>query len=214
MLKIIRTVLVLLGLFSFAACNKKKETPAPRPGDPTIVVRKDTARLKQEPPPSRSPIINITDSFARKYNIIYIKDTAHTSQRLSEKLAQIYDIRLPKVIADNKLTAAGPRMAWYRSNKSPFSFEAGIPVNKKPAKLPKGVLWKSVGGEKAYIAHFYGPYSSTYVGYEVLSEWLKDNKKKRAGVPYEIYVTNPVGPDGKLMDPYKVQTDIVFPYKP
>lgn len=197
----------------FYACKSKKEAPAPRPGDPTIIVRKDTATLKKEKPPSRSPIINIVDTLAPKYSILYIKDTAHSSERISAKLARIYDITLAKVIADNKLTVTGPKMAWYRSNRSPFSFEAGIPVNKKPSKLPKGVLWKSVGGEPAYIAHFYGPYSSTYVGYEVLSDWLKDHKKTRAATPYEIYVTNPVGPDGKMLDPYKVQTDIVFPYK-
>jgi hypothetical protein len=208
-----KTLLISLITLSFFSCKSKKEVIPPKPGEPTIIVRKDTASLKKETPPSRSPIINIVDTTSPKYDIIYIKDTAHSSQRISEKLAKIYDIRLPKVIADNNLTIAGPRMAWYRSNKSPFSFEAGIPVNKKPGKLPKGVLFKTVGGEPAFIAHFYGPYSHTFVAYEVLTEWLKDHKKTRAALPYEIYVSNPVAPDGKMMDPYRVLTDIVFPYK-
>jgi hypothetical protein len=208
-----KTLSIMLLSAFFLACKEKKVVSPPKPGEPTIIVRKDTARLKKEPAPSRSPIINIVDTIAPKYGIIYIKDTAHSSQRISEKLAKIYDIRLAKVITDHKLTIEGPRMAWYRSNKSPFSFEAGIPVNKKPGKLPKGVLFKTVGGEPAYIAHFYGPYSHTFVAYEVLTEWLKDHKKTRSALPYEIYVTNPVAADGKMMDPYKVLTNIVFPYK-
>jgi effector-binding domain-containing protein len=51
------------------------------------------------------------------------------------------------------------------------------------------------------------------MAYEALTDWLKENKKKTAGLPYEMYVTDPVGKDGKLLDPYRVQTDIIFPHK-
>ena len=51
------------------------------------------------------------------------------------------------------------------------------------------------------------------MGYEALADFVKENKKKRNGVPYEIYITEPIGIDGKAIDPYKVQTDIVYPYQ-
>jgi hypothetical protein len=42
---------------------------------------------------------------------------------------------------------------------------------------------------------------------------MKDNKKMAAGAPFEMYVTDPVDKNGKPVDPYKVQTDIIFPIK-
>lgn len=208
-----RSTVFLLLICSLSACKDKKPKVDPDNPQPAIVVRKDTAALKKEVQPSRSPIINIVDSIAPKYTVIYIKDSAATSERISQKLAKAYGIKLAEVIKKNKLKVTGPPIAWYKSSKAPFYFEAGIPVDKKPAKPGKGIFVKNIGGETALIAHFYGPYSSTFVGYEVLTEWLKDRKKTRSAMPYEIYVTDPMDKDGKMLDPYKVQTDIVFPYK-
>jgi effector-binding domain-containing protein len=203
-------LLLLAGIFT--ACKQKKDATV-KSTEPAILVRKDTANLKKEVQPARPPIINIVDTVSVKYTIIYIKDTAASSQRISEKLAAIYDQKLPAFIAKNNLKVVGPPIAWYKSNKSPFLFEAGFPVDKKPAKPQKGILVKNIGGDSAVIAHFYGPYSSTFMAYEALTDWLKENKKKTAGLPYEMYVTDPVGKDGKLLDPYRVQTDIIFPHK-
>lgn len=194
------------------ACKDEKK-PEIKPDAPKIIVRKDTAKLKKEEQPGRSPIINVADTFAVKYLVLYVKDSAASSERISQKLATAYNVKLADCIKKNNLRSVGPPIAWYKSNKTPFFFEAGIPVDKKPAKLPKGIFVKNIGGEPALVAHFYGPYSSTFVGYEVLTEWLKDRKKKRSALPYEIYVTDPVDENGKMLDPYKVQTDIVFPYK-
>lgn len=206
-------VLALMLISGLLTSCKQKQPSTVKNNEPAIAVRKDTATLKQEVQPSRPPIIHINDTISAKYIIVYIKDTAATSQRISEKLAGIYGTKLPDFVAKNNLKIVGPPIAWYRSNKSPFFFEAGFPVDKKPVKLAKGILVKNIGGDSAVIAHFYGPYSSTFMAYEALTDWLKDNKKKTAGLPYEIYVTDPVGKDGKLLDPYKVQTDIVFPHR-
>jgi hypothetical protein len=46
-----------------------------------------------------------------------------------------------------------------------------------------------------------------------LKEWLKDRKNKPSGATYEVYIGDPIGKDGKAIDPYKVQTDIVFPHQ-
>lgn len=208
----LKNVVLLLLSFVLFSCKDKKPAP-PKPDEPKIIVRKDTAKLKKEEQPKRSPIINVVDTVAPKYMVLYIKDSAASSERISQKLATAYGVKLPDAMKKNKIKAAGPPMAWYRSSKAPFFFEAGIPVDKKPARLPKGIFVKNIGGEPALIAHFFGPYSSTFVGYEVLTEWLKDRKKTRSSLPYEVYVTDPMDKDGKMLDPYKVQTDIVFPYK-
>ncbi len=141
-----------------------------------------------------------------------MKDSARSSERIGLKLTNIYDKVLADVITKNKLTRTGSRIAWFKNSSAPFYFEAGIPINKKPAKLPKNVYVKTIGGDSAVVAHFYGPYELSYEGYGALREWLKDYKKKASGSPYEVYIGEPIDSTGKRRDPYRVQTDIVFPH--
>ena len=207
-----KAVLIMSFAFAISCKSKKEEVKTQGPGT-TFIIKKDTARPAKDGSPQRPPIVNITDTFAIKYTVLYMKDSAATSGRISQKLAKIYGVTLPEFIKKNKLTVTGAPMAWYKTTKAPFFFEAGVPINKKPAKLPKGIFVKTVGGDKAVIAHFFGPYSITNMGYEALADYVADNKKKRNGIPYEIYITEPIGKDGKAIDPYKVQTDIVYPYQ-
>ena len=108
---------------------------------------------------------------------------------------------------------AGAPMAWYKTTKAPYFFEAGVAVNKKPSKLPKGVFIREMGTDSVVMAHFYGPYNLLPQGYDAIKERLKDLKRKSSGMPYEIYIGDPMDKDGKMIDPYKVRTDIVFPFK-
>jgi effector-binding domain-containing protein len=178
---------------------------------------KDTLQIKRaEPKPSdikvtRPPIINIIDTVSPKRIVLVMKDSAANTARISLKLAQIYGVKLADVIKKNNLKVTGAPMAWYRSQKAPFFFEAGVPVNKRPAKLPAGVKVKEMGVDSVVMAHFYGPYELTPQGYDAIKERLKDIKKSAKGAPYEIYVSDPVEKNGKPIDPYKLQTDIVFP---
>jgi effector-binding domain-containing protein len=49
--------------------------------------------------------------------------------------------------------------------------------------------------------------------YDAIGDWMKGNKKKLNGKPYEVYVDDPMDKDGKMKDPYKVRTDVIFPWK-
>ncbi|MBS1744252.1 MAG: GyrI-like domain-containing protein [Bacteroidetes bacterium] len=207
LLRILNACMVV-SVISCGGEKDKKETN----NTPPVIFRKDTATQKKPDEVKMTPIINLTDSLAPKANIIYIKDSAATSVRLGQKLSQIYATKLQAVIKQNKLKQTGMPIAWYRSQKAPFFFEAGLPVDKKPAKLPKNILFKTIGGDSAVIAHFYGPYDQTSMAYEALSDWLKDHNKKSTRAPYEIYVTDPIDKTGKPVDPYKVQTDIIYPH--
>ncbi len=202
---------VVLSLFLFCTgCSNKDKKPTGK--EPTILIKKDTPQSKTGDKPKSAPIINITDTIAIRYHVLYIKDSAATSIRLSQKLAAIYGEKLGSVIRKNKLKPVGPPMAWYKTQKAPFFFEAGIPIEKKPGKLPKQILYKQLKGDSAVVAHFYGPYEETYQAYYALKEWLKDRKRKSTAPPYEIYISDPIDEKGKPKDPYKVQTDIIFPH--
>jgi effector-binding domain-containing protein len=157
--------------------------------------------------------VNIVDTLTPKSIIIYAKDSAASFDRISMKLGNIYGIKLPQYIKKNNLKMAGSPMAWYKKDKAPYFFEAGVPVNKKGSKSVPGVLVREIAAGKAVIAHFYGPFELLPQGYDAIKEWIKDNKKTIAGAPYEIYITDPIDKNGKPVDPYKIQTDIVFPIR-
>jgi effector-binding domain-containing protein len=212
--------LLLLGFpicSSLVSCKGKDKKDA---GSPAAIVKKEDKKNAKAGntasvavPAKRPPVINITDTVAQRQIILYVRDSAATSDRISAKLANIYAFRLPGFILKNKIKITGSPVAWYQAQKSPFFFEAGLPVDKKPATLPKGFFVRTIGGDSAVVAHFYGPYDLTTMAYEALNGYLKSHKKKRSAPPYEVYVADPFDKKGKQIDPYKVQTDIIFPYK-
>jgi len=169
------------------------------------------------PPPvkelAKPPIINITDTLSEKRTVIYIADSAATIERLWVKLPEILGFKLSAVIQKNKINIAGRPMVWYLTQKPPYFFEAGIPVDKKPARMPAHIKIREMGIDSVTVAHFYGGYDLLPQAYDALNDWMESRKKKLNGRPYEIYVDDTRDKDGKMKDPYKVQTDVVFPWK-
>jgi effector-binding domain-containing protein len=200
---------VLLLLTSCNNADEKKETAG---------TKSDSVEKKEKLPEPikdtrRPPIINITDTIAARQTILYMKDSAATVERLQLKLGEILGIKLGAVVMKNKIKPTGAPVAWYKSNKPPYFFEAGLPVDKKPAKMPSNILVRDISADSVTVAHFYGPYDMLPQAYEALSDWMKGHKKKLDGKPYEVYVDDPMDKEGKLKDPYKVRTDVIFPWK-
>lgn len=176
-------------------------------------VKKEEVKKEPETTFERPPIVNIIDTLAVKRTVIFCADSAATFERIAIKLGKVYSGKLADYIKKNNLKITGKPMAWYKKLKAPYFFEAAMPVNKKGAKAVSGVQVRELAAGKVVVAHFYGPYELLPVGYDAVKEYMKDNKKIAAGSPYEIYVTDPIDKDGKPVDPYKIQTDIVFPIK-
>ena len=205
---------LLLAIICISACNgnDNKKTDKPVKDSLKTTVKKEE---KKEPKTKyqRPPIVNIVDTLAPKRTVIYCKDSAASFERISLKLGKIYGATLPGYIKKNNLKTAGAPMAWYKKLKAPYFFEAGVPVNKKGTKAVPGVQIRELAAGKAVIAHFFGPFELLPQGYDAIREFMKDNKKIAAGAPYEIYLTDPFDKDGKPVDPYKIQTDIIFPVR-
>ena len=72
---------------------------------------------------------------------------------------------------------------------------------------------KEIGTDSITVAHFYGPYDLLPDAYDALKDIIKNRKKKIKEKPYEIYAGDPIDKDGKMKDPYKVQTDVIFTWK-
>lgn len=204
---------VLFACTVLHSCNNGKKEPAPPPKDTLIVAVKRTEKPDPADKKVRAPIINIVDTVAPKRMVIFAKDSAKTYERIGLKLGKVYGGKLAETIKKNNLKMTGAPLAWYKTTKAPFFFEAGLQVNKKPAKPARGVQVRELPAGSVVVAHFFGPYDLMSQGYDAIKEWMKMNKKSSAGAPYEIYMTDPVDKNGKPLDPYKVQTDIVFPVK-
>lgn len=201
--------LLITSMVFLFACNnstpEKKVTELPKEAIPkekeSIVTTK------------RGPVINIGDTLSIKRMVLTLKDSAATMDRVRLKLNEIYGVKLAAIIKKNNLKVTGTPVAWYKGMKAPYFFEAGIPIDKKPVKLPTNAHLKEIGVDSIVVAHFYGPYDLIPQAYDALKDWLKDHKKIIKGAPYEIYVDSPMDAEGKPKDPYKVQTDIVFAWK-
>jgi effector-binding domain-containing protein len=208
---------VFISLFS-CGNNDKKDKPADKI-DSTKPVTKKEENKEADSKYQRPPIVNIVDTLAPKRIVIYCKDSAANFERIALKLGNIYGVKLAEYIKKNNLKMAGAPMAWYTKQpavsggKAPYFFEAGVPVNKAGAKGVAGVQMREINAGKAVIAHFFGPFDLLPQGYDAIKEFIKDNKKTAAGPAYEVYLTDPMDKNGKAVDPYKIQTDIVFPIK-
>lgn len=210
MFKKINYSVLLLAALQLLSCsnNDKKKDDANKAKD-TVTNKKEEPTIDAPKPPT----INILDTISVGRTIICMKDSSATMEGVGAKLGAIYGQISAAAIAKNKIAATGQPMAWYKSEKAPYFFEAGIPVNKVPAKLPKGMFVKEVKADSATVAHFFGPYNLLSQGYTAVKDRLKDMKKTAKGIPYEIYVGDPIDTKGQPIDPYKVRTDIVFPWK-
>lgn len=200
--------LMLCILFSVCSCNRKKPTEE-NVVPPPVAYKVDTTNTNLAKP----PVINITDTISEKRMVLVMKDSAASSELIGAKMFAIYNRILPDIIEAQNLKTSGPRIAWYKTSSPPFFFEAGLPISKKPGKLPKNIYVKNIAADSAVVAHFYGPYSLTFQAYEALDEWMRTYKKRSAGRPYEIYINEMYDSTGKAVDPYRVRTDIVFPHK-
>jgi len=204
-------IYALLVLPLISGCGEEKKQGAGKTGADSV-----KAQINIPPPVTETkkpPIINITDTLSVKRTVLYIRDSAATVERLWIKLPEILGFKLDAVIKKNKIKVTGRPMVWYITQKPPYFFEAGIPVDKRPSRIPGHVKVRDIGVDSVTVAHFYGGYDLLPAAYEALTDHISSRKRKLTGRPYEIYVDDTRDKDGKMKDPYKVQTDVVFPWK-
>lgn len=215
----IKTKVLLFSTLFFSAAfiiscdNNDKKDKANTLKDSTKSVTKKEDKKEADTRPQRPPIVNIVDTLEPKRTVAYCKDSAANFERIALKLGSIYGGKLAEYLKKNNLKMAGAPMAWYTKQKAPYFFEAGVPVSKAGVKAVAGVQIREMAAGKAVVAHFFGPFDMLPQGYDAIKEFIKDNKKTVAGPAYEIYLTDPIDKNGKPVDPYKIQTDIVFPIK-
>lgn len=156
------------------------------------------------PDTTKQPKMVIEEITVQPMVALVIKDTAAVMSDVGPVLGKNYG-EIQNFMQANGLQFAGNPMAWYLNQPPPFILEAGIPVNKKPAAIEGRISIKELKQSKAVVVHFWGPYEQIPQAYGKIGEWMKKNRKKASGAPFEIYVTDP----STVSDPYQVQTDII-----
>jgi effector-binding domain-containing protein len=157
---------------------------------------------------AREPIMNIEEIKTQDQNLMVMNDSAASSQEIGQKLGAIYG-KIGACAAKCKMEVSGAPAAWYNGPSAPWAFTAGMPFKTKCNNPDKGISMKEVKGGKAVVVHFFGPYDMTGKGYEAGQNYIKEKNLVAGDAPYEVYIGDP----GTEKDPYKVQTDIVFPIK-
>jgi effector-binding domain-containing protein len=158
---------------------------------------------------TREPHFTIEEIVVTKKTVVYVTDSANSSEEISKKFMQIIPVELGGFLKKHNLQMAGAPMAWYNTQSMPLVFDVAAPVNQAPATTEGRIKVREVLAGNAVVAHFYGPYHLTPLAYEAVTAWIKQHNKIVNGAPYEVYLGDP----GVETDPYKILTDIVFPVK-
>ncbi len=196
-------------LSTFFSCSGNKETENKNNNNIDTI----TTVADIEPQKTRGPVINIQDSMELKQSVLCIKDSSNTVEGMYQKLSNIYNVKLQETIKAGKVNIVGSPMAWQTMQKDAYFFEAGIPVDGVPSKMGKGMYMKSTGTDSAAVAHYWGPQNLTKSAYDALEEKLADVQKSKSAAVYEIYKGNYFPANNEAVDFYKLQIDIVMPFK-
>jgi effector-binding domain-containing protein len=138
--------------------------------------------------------------------VLYIHDTAETTEAVKDVLGKGYG-ELMQFIGANKLQPI-KFMAWYYAIQPPWPIDIAVETNKITGQLLSGRIRSRIqpGGE-VVIAHMRGPYDQVSLAYIQIENWLKKNKRKAKGSPFEVYLNDP----NTVKSPAEIQTDIYQP---
>lgn len=196
-------------IFLSCSSNNKTEDKNSKNND----ITKSETEIADVQPSAKGPIINMQDSVEFKQIILCIRDSSNTIEGMYKKLSNIYNVKLQETLNANKMVAAGSPMAWQTIKDSAYFFEAGIPIDKTPSKMGKGMYLKSTGTDSTAIAHFTGPQNFIRSAYDALNEKLADMHKTKSADAYEIYKGVYFPANNEAVDFYKLQIDVITPYK-
>lgn len=195
-----RSFISAICLVGFMACNS--------PSENTETAATDTTTTETQVSEAPAPRIEIEETTRPAMVLMVMDGKADNQEEVGQQLGQIFG-RISACAEKCKMESSGPPMAWYSGPDAPWTLTAGMPYTTKCEHPEEGISVKEVPGGKVVVAHYFGPYGDMKLGYEALEAYIKNKNLEMAGPPYEVYI----GDSEKETDPYKVQSDIVFPIK-
>jgi effector-binding domain-containing protein len=153
----------------------------------------------------RKPEIRVEERNVTAMQVLTIRDTVTNMSEIGARLGELYG-EIGAFIGKENLQMAGPVFCIYHTveDGKMFDMEAGIIVNKKPAKTEGRIKsWETKPGA-AIVALHYGPYEETMEAYALLQKWAADNGKKLSGPSWDVYITDPA----TVKNPYEILTEV------
>lgn len=157
---------------------------------------------------AKEPTMQIEETTTATQYLMVMNDSAATPEEIGTKLGTIFGT-IGACAGKCKMETSGPPLAWYNGPNAPWKFVAGMPFKTKCEHPDAGISNKDLKGGKAVVVHFFGPYEMTGKAYEAAEGYIKEKNLTAGDAPYEVYIGDPM----VEKDPYKVQTDVVFPLK-
>jgi len=153
---------------------------------------KDTARV---------PSFRLERTILPSMKILSYTFEAQRADDIGQYLNAAY-IELCTFINKHRLPSS-KTMAFYYTYVAPFVVEAAVEVDSFPPVRDSLVNARVLEGGEALIVHYKGPYENAGLAYHALENWLKDNHKKARGIPFEVYLNDPI----TVKDKNKLLTD-------
>jgi effector-binding domain-containing protein len=157
---------------------------------------------------AKEPTMQIEEGKISQQYFMVMDDSANTPEEIGKKFETIFG-KVGECAAKCKMEGSGPPAAWYNGPEAPWKFTAGMPYTTKCEHPEKGISVKEIKAGNAVIVHYFGPYELMSKGYTSGEDYMKSKNLVAGGAPYEVYIGDPM----TEKNPYKVQTDIVFPLK-
>lgn len=154
---------------------------------------KDTARV---------PSVRLERTILPSMKILSLTFEAQSADNIGHYLNAAY-IELCTFINKHRLPS-NRTMAFYYTYIAPFVVEAAVEVDSIPPVLDSIISTRVLEGGEALIVHYKGPYENAGFAYHALENWLRQNHKKAKGIPFEVYLNDPI----TIKDKNKLLTDI------
>jgi effector-binding domain-containing protein/uncharacterized protein YndB with AHSA1/START domain len=129
--------------------------------------------------------------------------------KLSSKMMEMYP-ELMNFLNKNNLDISGPPFALYHeSDKEGYTIlQCGLPIKSK-VEGNDNISFLEIVPTKTIMASHFGHYNTVNITYKNILEYIKSNELEITGVPWEMYITDPM----QEPDQSKWETKVYFPIK-
>jgi effector-binding domain-containing protein len=149
--------------------------------------------------------ITLDNTAFNDMNILFITDTAATTNRLTDVLGKAYG-EIMQFVQQNQLQPL-KFLAWYRSIQPPWIMDVAVEVNTIPEAVTGRIRARVQPGGEVLIAHILGPYDQVGQAYSAIGKWMNENHRQAKSASFEVYVNDPAA----VKDPSEIQTDVYQP---
>jgi len=150
--------------------------------------------------------IDVSLQRVESFSYIGITDSC-SLEDLPQRMNELYNELLIFGVRSGIDITARPVAIYHRLDEKHSVFEVGIPVVETATPVSGRVQYKTMPAHNHAVANYYGSYDTLEDGHNAVQQWLMRYRRKLAGYPWEMFVTDPATES----DPNKWLTKIYYP---